>query len=56
MRFSASMVGISSNSLEMTGAPPMLSPAETTNVLFTALRSAAKAAASTAAPISFDDD
>ncbi|CAB4991766.1 unannotated protein [freshwater metagenome] len=45
------MVGSSSNALEITGAPPMLSPTETVKVLFTVLRSAARAVASTAAPM-----
>ena len=44
------MVGISSNSLEIAGAAPMLSPVERVNVDATALRSAAKAVVRSAVP------
>ena len=45
------MVGISSNSVEIGGAAPMLSPAETVTVAAEFLRSLANADAKTAAPM-----
>ena len=48
--FSDSIVGSSSNSVEIGGAAPMLSPDETAIVALFAARSAAQLLASSAAP------
>ena len=50
------MVGISSNSVEIGGAAPMLSPDETVTVAAAFLRSFAKAVVNTAAPIELDGE
>ncbi len=49
-RFSASIVGSSSNSVEIGGAAPMLSPAEIATVAAFALRSASQLLVINAAP------
>ena len=54
MRFIASTVGISSNSDEIAGEAPKLSPADKVNVAGTALRSFANAVVRIAAPAFVD--
>lgn len=53
---SPSMVGGSPNSLEITVAPPMLSPTETVKVLFTVVRSEARAVVRPAGPMLLLED